>query len=137
MVLDTCVLISALRSRQGASFQLIQFVGDLRWRLSLSTTLMFEYEAVARREVANFWASPEKVEDVFDYLCAQADRPHISYAWRPALDDPDDDMILELAVAAQADFIVTHNVRDFRRAEPFGVGILTPREFLQKLGEIQ
>lgn len=136
VVLDTSVLISALRSQGGASFRLLQLVGDPRWHLSVSTALMFEYEAVARREAANFWASPEKIEDVLDFLCAQADRPRISYAWRPTLADPDDDMVLELAVAAQAHYIVTHNVRHFRRAEPFGVGILTPREFLQKLGDI-
>jgi predicted nucleic acid-binding protein len=49
-VLDTSVLIAALRSRRGASFELLRLVGDDRWRLHISTALLLEYEAVARRE---------------------------------------------------------------------------------------
>ena len=133
IVLDTCVLIAAIRSTQGASFRLLQLVGDPRWELSLSPTLLFEYEEVGRPQVARLWAKPEKFDDLLDFLCRSARRPAISYSWRPQLADADDEMVLELAVAARADFIVTHNVRDFAGAEQFGVGILTPAGFLRKL----
>jgi predicted nucleic acid-binding protein len=43
-------------------------------------------------------------------------------------------MVLELAVEAEADFIVTHNVRDFAGTERFGVRVITPQEFLETIG---
>jgi predicted nucleic acid-binding protein len=55
--------------------------------------------------------------------------------WRPLLQDAGDEFVAELAVTAQADAIVTHNVRDFRGMEKFGVKVLTPKEFLQEIGE--
>jgi len=52
------------------------------------------------------------------------------------LPDPRDDFILELAVESQCDFIITFNIRDFAGAERFGIEVITPQEFLRKLGEI-
>ena len=137
VVLDTSVLVAGLRSRRGASFALLELIGDSRWRMNVSPALLFEYEELARREAAQFWAEPDKVEAVIDFICANANKPRISYLWRPFLQDPDDEMLLELAVAARADFIVTHNVRDFQGAEKFGIGILTPGGFLKKLRQSQ
>ena len=51
------------------------------------------------------------------------------------LPDADDDLVLEVAVAGDVDFIVTHNVRDFKAAQEFGIGILTPKAFLALLKE--
>jgi predicted nucleic acid-binding protein len=51
--------------------------------------------------------------------------------WRPFLKDPQDDHVLELAVAGGCKFIITHNVRDFSGSEKFGVRVVTPRTFLQ------
>jgi putative PIN family toxin of toxin-antitoxin system len=133
VVLDTSVLVAAVRSSQGASFRILQLVGDPRWELNLSPALLFEYEEVATIHAKKFWAEPERLGDLLDFLIASANRPRISYSWRPLLRDADDDMVLELAIAAQAGFIVTHNVRDFAGAKRFGVGVLTPAEFLRKL----
>jgi predicted nucleic acid-binding protein len=44
--------------------------------------------------------------------------------------------VLELAVVASAQFIVTYNRRDFTGAEKFGIKVVTPHEFLIKIGEI-
>lgn len=57
---------------------------------------------------------------------------HFFYLWRPALKDPDDDFVLELAVKAGAD-IVTWNEGDFKRAAQFGVKAVNPRKFLEQL----
>jgi predicted nucleic acid-binding protein len=92
-----------------------------------------ENEFVARPLVKEFWPQPERLDDLLDYWVATANRPKISHTWRPVLRDADDDMILELAIAARADFIVTHNACDFAGAERFGVGVLTPAEFLRRL----
>jgi putative PIN family toxin of toxin-antitoxin system len=133
VVLDTSVLVAAVRSSQGASFRILQLVGDPRWELNLSPALLFEYEEIATIHAKKFWSEPNRLGDLLDFLIANANRPRISYSWRPILRDADDDMILELAIAAQAGFIVTHNIRDFTEAKQFGVGVLTPAEFLRKL----
>ena len=133
VILDTSVLVAAVRSSQGASFRILQLVGDPRWKLNLSPALLFEYEEVAASHAKKFWPEPERLNDLLDFLIANANRPRISYSWRPILRDADDDMVLELAIAAQAGFIVMHNIRDFVGAERFGVGVLTPAEFLRKL----
>ncbi len=135
VVLDTSVLVAALRSRRGASFELLRLVGDTRWRLHLSTALLLEYEEVARREAQQFWAKPELVESILDFLCAQGVEHAISFRWRPALRDPDDDFLLELAIASEARYIVTHNVRDFVEAGVFGVEVITPAQLLLKLDQ--
>jgi hypothetical protein len=57
----------------------------------------------------------------------------IFYLWRPFLADPSDDMILELAFAADCQYIVTHNVRHFAGCERFGVEAITPGDFLALL----
>ncbi len=135
IVLDTSVVIAALRSRRGASFELLRLVGDERWQLHVSTALLLEYEAVARREAEAFWLRPELIEAVLDFLCANAQEHRISFRWRPFLPDPDDDFILELAVTARAQYIVTHNLRDFAGVEAFGLRSITPAQLLLKISE--
>src|SRR5206468_2493346 len=134
-VLDTNVLVSALRSRRGASFELLRLLTDERWRLHLSTALLLEYEEVARREAQHFWLHPERIEDVLDYFSARAQQHAIRFRWRPFLPDPDDDFILELAVAARARYVVTHNLRNFAGVEKFGIEAITPAQMLTKLRE--
>jgi len=58
------------------------------------------------------------------------------FLWRPVLKDPKDDHVLELAVEASAQFIVTYNLRNFAGAEKFGIQVVTPKEFLKVIGEL-
>lgn len=60
----------------------------------------------------------------------------VFYLWRPVLKDPKDDMILELAVTAGCHFIVTYNNRDFEGTQRFGLRVVTPKEFLEIIGEL-
>jgi hypothetical protein len=46
-----------------------------------------------------------------------------------------DDMVLELALAANCEYIITHNVSDFRGSQQLGVTAISPREFLKLIGE--
>jgi predicted nucleic acid-binding protein len=105
-------------------------VGDGRFQLHLSVPLVVEYEAVLKR--GGLALSDMQVDDVIDYLCAQAIHNKIFYLWRPKLQDPDDDFVLELSVKARAT-IVTWNVADFRNARNLGVSVVTPREFLASM----
>ena len=136
MVLDTNVLVAALRSRRGASHRLLRLVGDPRFRINLSVPLLLEYEEVLKRPDAGHPLSAEEVDDVLNFLCAEASLREIFYLWRPVLPDPKDDFVLELAVESGCDYIVTFNTRDFAGAENFGVAAIKPREFLRQLGEI-
>lgn len=136
VVVDTNVWVAALRSKRGASFRLLSLVGDARWQLSLSVPLFLEYEDVLKRPEVGVPLSADEVDDVLNYLCAQADLREIFYLWRPVLPDAKDDFILELAVESGCEFIVTFNVRDFAPSSRFGITAITPHEFLQKLGEL-
>lgn len=136
MVLDTNVLVAALRSRRGAYHRLLKLVGDPRWRTNLSVPLLLEYEDVLKQPDVGHPLSPEQVDDVLDFLCASASLREIFYLWRPILTGPKDDFVLEVAVESGCDDIVTFNMRDFAGAEKFGVTAIRPQEFLRELGEI-
>jgi predicted nucleic acid-binding protein len=92
---------------------------------------------VARRESQHFWMRPGRIEDVLDFLAASGLEHDISFRWRPFLTDPGDDFILELAVAANVSYIVTHNVRDFAGVESFGIEAITPAQLLRKLIQLK
>lgn len=136
IVLDTSVLVAAARSRQGASFALVASVPSPSFQLCLSVGVYTEWQAVLTRpEHLPPGASPEVALGFVRYLASQAHLQDIHYLWRPFLRDPDDDMVLECAVAAGCPFIVTHNVKDFKGVGRLGVEALTPGQFLQRLKE--
>lgn len=135
VVIDTSVLVAAARSNAGASFELLRLFGtsDTRWQWNISTALLLEYEAVLKREQHRQGRDTSVIDRLLDDLAAQANRHAIFYLTRPFLSDPDDEMVLELALASASDYIITHNRDDFRDAGRFGVGVLTPGEFLRIL----
>jgi putative PIN family toxin of toxin-antitoxin system len=135
VVLDTNVLVAALRSRRGASHRLLRLIGDGRWQMNLSVPLLLEYEDVVKRPGSGVGLSPRDVDDILDFLCAEANLREIFYLWRPVLPDPKDDFVLELAVESGCDFIVTFNIKDFAGSEKFGIEAVTPQQFLRRLGE--
>ena len=137
IVIDTNVFVSALRSRRGASFKLLSMLGGNAFDISVSVPLALEYEALARRQARALGLDARTIDDILDYVCRVAHRRKIFFLWRPFLKDPNDDLVLELAVESESEFIITYNRRDFAGTETFGIKVLTPREFLQKLGEIK
>ena len=137
IVIDTNVLITALRSRMGAAFILLSLVGrSEKFEINLSVPLVMEYEDVATRPGMLPLLSREDIEVVLDYLCGNGDQRTIFFLWRPFLRDPKDDMVLELAVEAQCDYIITFNQKDFVGVGQFGIEALTPYQFLQRIGEL-
>lgn len=133
IVIDTNVLVAALRSQRGASFRLLSRIGDGSCVPCVSVGLLFEYEAVLKRPTTSLALSTADVDDVLDYLVASSRRQQTHFLWRPKLRDPSDDMVLEVAVAAGADPIVTFDARDFAGSGSFGVRAITPGEFLSTL----
>jgi len=134
IVIDTSVLIAALKSRRGASFRLLEMAGDPRWQLNMSVALALEYESIGKREAAELGIPDSAIDDIVDMLCKTSRHHAIHFRLRPELPDPDDEFVLELAFAARCEFIVTHNVRDLKAAERFGIGVVTPGEFLGTIG---
>jgi putative PIN family toxin of toxin-antitoxin system len=134
-VIDTNVVIAAFRSSRGASFRLLELLGDFRWQPLISAPLILEYESVAKREAERLGIEDWAVDAVIDRFCAQGRQTAIHFRWRPFLRDPDDEFILDLAVAGQTDAIVTYNLRDFVGATTFGIQVVTPLAFLRTIGE--
>ncbi len=133
MVLDTDVLVAALRSDAGASRRILEAALARRFELLLSVPLMFEYEAVLSRPEhrAASGASAQDVSDVLDGLAAVGKHVKLAFRWRPALPDPNDDMVLETAINGQARAIVTFNERHFNPvAAKFGCRVMRPGKFL-------
>lgn len=136
VVLDTNVVVSALRSRSGASFRLLSMVGKGQFDISVSVPLVLEYEDAIGRHLDKTGLTSSQLDDVLDYLCSVAIRQDVFYLWRPMLRDPKDDLVLELAVAAQCRDVITFNLRDFAGSERFGVKVRRPHELLAEIGAL-
>jgi hypothetical protein len=98
--------------------------------------LVLEYEEVLIRHLGETGLTVQDVDVLLDFFCSVGRLQRIFYLWRPLLRDSGDDMVLELAVAAQCLAVVTHNTRHFAGAERFGVRVLTPIGFLRRIGAI-
>lgn len=134
IILDTNVLLTALKSSLGTSYRLLSMIQDDRFAIHLSAPLVAEYESVLKR--GHLTLTEQQIDDIIDFICAKATHHKIFYLWRPVLKDPDDDFLLELAVKSNA-MIITWNLTDFKRAATFGIKVMTPREFLNELENIQ
>lgn len=134
VVFDTSVLVAAVRSRDGASFALAKSIPSDRFEICLSVALYLEWQDVLTRpeHIAPGRTVDEALEFV-RFLGAKAWLQPIYFLWRPYLPDPGDDMILELALAAGCNYVVTHNVRHFAGAEKLGIEPVTPGEFMRLL----
>lgn len=135
IVIDTNVIVAGLRSNRGSAFQLLQLIGTGIFHINISVPLILEYQDVLLRQLSVLGFSKEDISDLIDYFCSVGQQHEIFYLWRPTLRDPEDEMLLELAVKAQCDYLVTFNVRDFQGSDQFGIKIVTPNEFLKEIGE--
>lgn len=135
-VLDTDVMVAALRSDRGASRQLLLAALNRQFELLLSVPLMLEYEAVLTRSqhLAACGLSSDDVGHVLDDLAVVATPVRLAFRWRPRLADPDDDMVLETAINGRARAIVTFNQRDFADVgNDFNCAVILPAAALQQI----
>jgi len=137
-VLDTNVLVAGIRSPGGASAEILRRVIQGRIGVAGSVPLFLEYESVLLRSehLQAAGASAQDVLNVLDVLASMVQKVDIQFLWRPQLKDPNDDLVLELAVNALGlgapVSIVTFNRKDFLpQAERFSIGLLTPRQLFQ------
>ena len=134
VVLDTSVLVAAARSRNGASFELMSMLPSRRFEPALTIALYTEWQAVLTRpEHLPPGATAEMSLGYLRYLASIAHLQDVHFLWRPFLSDPDDDMVVECAVDSGSQFIVTHNIKDFRRVEELKLQAVKPVDFLNLL----
>jgi len=135
-VLDTDVMVAALRSNSGASRQILLSALAKRYELLVSVPLFLEYEAVLTRpdQLTACGLSRQEAEGVLDDIAAVARPVRLAFRWRPTLLDQADDMVLETAVNGGADAIVTFNLRHFEAVrESFHCSVVLPGRALQHL----
>ena len=138
LVLDTNVLVAALRSKEGASAALLRAVHDGRFVAIANAALFAEYESVLNRpeNLAAGGVSRQEVGDALDVLAGKIDIAAPHFTWRPQLSDPDDEMVLDAAVNGGAELIVTFEITTFSDAAArFGIAVLTPGGFWAKVGQ--
>jgi len=136
VVLDTDVMVAALRSPGGAAAELLRLVHAGRLDMLASATLFTEYEAVLMRP-EHLRASGQNaatMQRALDELAKRLVRVHCWFQWRPQLRDPADEMVLEAAVNGRADALISFNLRDFGDAPArFGLVLAAPGPFLRSL----
>jgi putative PIN family toxin of toxin-antitoxin system len=136
LVLDTDVMVAAIRSDAGASRLLLNAALQNGYVLLASVPLMIEYESVMTREehLAVSGLSAREVHALLDGIAAVAKPVQLVFLWRPVLRDPNDDMVLETAVNGDADVLVTFNQRDFAEvAKRFSVRVCLPAQAVRLL----
>jgi len=132
-VIDTNVIVAALKSSKGASYELLLRMDAGRFQPAVSVALVTEYEDVLFRPTLGIRLSHSQIDAVLDRICQIGINQPIYYLWRPFLSDPKDDMVFETALASGSTHIVTFNLSDFRPARQFGIEAITPGRFLLKL----
>jgi len=133
IVLDTNVLVAALRSEGGASRELLRRVLQGCYRPLFGTTLWLEYEALLARPGWTDDTTPQEREVILAALARCGRWVTTYFGWRPNLSDEGDNHLIELAVAGNAEAVVTHNVRDLTSGELCwtGLRVLTPAQCLE------
>jgi putative PIN family toxin of toxin-antitoxin system len=136
VVLDTDVVVAAMRSPRGGSAELLRRIDDGKAVMLLTVALALEYEAIctlADHRLASGLSASE-VSTYIDAIIAMADPVKAFFRWRPQLRDPGDELVLEAAVNGQADAIVTFNESHLREARKnFGIEVIRPAEALRRI----
>lgn len=132
-VLDTNVMVAALRSRRGASFQILLRLRLGDWTAVLSNHLLYEYEEVLKRNTSELGLSLADVDELLNAVSARAEEWTLPPDWQPVLADPDDEPLVQLAEESGAKLIVTHNTGHLQPATQRGIQVLPPRQFLAML----
>jgi putative PIN family toxin of toxin-antitoxin system len=127
VVFDTNVVVSALLNPAGPPAQAFRLATSGSVQLCVTAGIYMEYEQVLHRPKFGL-----KGQTVAETLQSVRDR---ALWFRPvapvrACADPDDDMFLECAIAAEAGYLTTGNLRHFPASFP-GLLIVTPRLLLE------
>jgi putative PIN family toxin of toxin-antitoxin system len=134
VVLDTSVVVAALRTRMGAGNAVLRLVATQRLTALATPPLFLEYEEVLRRPEQRIahGLSLDRIDQFLAEFAALVSPVDVCFLWRPQLRDQSDEMVLEAAINGRADALVTFDIRDFAGAgERFGISILRPPDLLK------
>ncbi|MGA6984202.1 MAG: putative toxin-antitoxin system toxin component, PIN family [Candidatus Sulfotelmatobacter sp.] len=134
IVLDTSLIVAALRTRLGAGNAVLRLVARKQLIPLATPPLFLEYEEVLKRPEQRIahGLTLDKIDEFLAELAALVEPVEVRFLWRPQVRDPSDEMILEAAVNGRADALVTYNIRDFDLAgKRFGIPILSPPDLLK------
>lgn len=135
-MLDTDVVVAAMRSPRGGSAELLRRIDEGKATMLLTVALALEYEAtctLAEHRLASGLSASEAAQYV-NGLIGMAEPVRAFFRWRPQLRDPGDELVLEGAVNGQADAIVTFNESHLREARrSFGIAVIRPAEALRRI----
>jgi len=139
VVLDTDVIVAAVRSRKGASAAWLRDVLRRKVVMLLSVPMALEYESVLKRpsQLAATGATEGNVDRFLSILFSRVEPVDLAFSWRPGARDPDDDMVLDTAINGLADWLLTFNERDFAAAPRYGVRVGRPgavRQLIRQRG---
>lgn len=136
IVLDTSVVVSGLRTRLGAGNAVLREVAQLRLVPLANPPLFLEYEDVLKRPEHRLvhGLSLEAIDEFLAEFAALIEPVEVHFQWRPQTPDPNDEMVLETAINARANAVVTYNVADFAAAaKRFKISVLRPPDLLKKV----
>jgi putative PIN family toxin of toxin-antitoxin system len=136
VVLDTDVVVAALRSPCGGAAEILRLARVGRLQLVVNVALVLEYEAVTTRpeQLLAIGKTRRQVLSTLDDIAAIADETQGYFRWRPQVRDAADEMVLEAAINGRADYLMSFNRRDFGVSPArFGVLLCTPAEYLRRL----
>jgi putative PIN family toxin of toxin-antitoxin system len=136
IVLDTSVVVAALRTRLGAGNAVLRLLAKRRVVALATPPLFLEYEEVLKRPEHRLahGLAPEEIDEFLAEFAALIEPVEVHFQWRPQTGDPNDEMVLEAAINGQADALVTYNIADFADAvERFNISLLRPADLLRKV----
>ena len=136
VVLDTSVIVAALRNRSGAGNAVLRLVATSRLTPLATPPLFLEYEDVLKRaeQRLTHGLAPEAIDKFLAELAALIEPVDVHFRWRPQLRDPNDELVLEAAIHGRADALVTYNLADFAIAsDRFKIPVLSPGDLLKKM----
>jgi putative PIN family toxin of toxin-antitoxin system len=135
ITLDTNVLYQALRDSGGASYRILQLIGERRIELAISVPVYLEYQAVLTRPEAlvDLGRTKGEIEAVLRFIAYVGRPTAIYFSMRPNLIDESDNMFVDLAFASQSRFLITSNIADFSRGELRfdSFQVRTPAQFMR------
>lgn len=133
VTVDTNVIYSAFYSKSGASNFILKLIVNDKIELALSPQIYFEYYDLLTRKdkLEKLNLSIKNIEDILDLLALLAKKHEIYFLLRPNLPDEADNMFVECAFASNSDYLITSNVKHFKRTElgGFKFRIITPKDF--------
>jgi predicted nucleic acid-binding protein len=100
IVFDTASLITALRSSTGAAAEVARLIlrGDIVTLMDQKLGLEYRDVALRPEHVARSGLSPDEILDFIESLERVAEPVNISHRTRPLSSDPNDDMVLDVAI---------------------------------------